>query len=140
MFATNECQGYCFSTSYLILMKSCIYLLFSFCSSSIVIHYNIVCVKYMSTSLFSVAFSTNRLIFSWRDKDPVRINPDLELPQFTVNRHDTENCTDVGEGMWLTDNSSMIIIIYFIWPCFFQFCRLYQINDRRRNSVSIQFS
>ncbi|XP_045205766.1 glycine receptor subunit alpha-2-like isoform X1 [Mercenaria mercenaria] len=51
-------------------------------------------------SLFiqSFAFSTNRLIFRWRDKDPVRMNPNLELPQFTPYRLETENCTDIGEG------------------------------------------
>ncbi|XP_060556702.1 glycine receptor subunit alpha-3-like, partial [Ruditapes philippinarum] len=51
-------------------------------------------------SLFiqSFAFTTNRLVFRWRKNEPIRLNPNLELPQFTPYRHETENCTDIGEG------------------------------------------
>ncbi|XP_060574371.1 glycine receptor subunit alpha-2-like [Ruditapes philippinarum] len=51
-------------------------------------------------SLFiqSFAFTTNRLVFRWREMEPIRMNPNLELPQFTLYRLETENCTEYGEG------------------------------------------
>ncbi|KAL4230129.1 ligand-gated ion channel [Mactra antiquata] len=50
-----------------------------------------------SLLLQSFAFSSNRLMFRWNEKDPVRLNPHLELPQFTPYRLETENCTHFGD-------------------------------------------
>ena len=46
-----------------------------------------------SVSLFAVAYSTNRLVFSWRLEAPVSMNSQLQLPQFTVDSIDTADCT-----------------------------------------------
>ncbi|KAL4230900.1 ligand-gated ion channel [Mactra antiquata] len=55
----------------------------------------------------SFAFSTNRVVFRWREKDPVKLNPRLELPQFTPYDLKTENCTDITE-----DNTCLRLDVY----------------------------
>ena len=43
--------------------------------------------------IFTVAYTTDRLMFLWEEYSPVEINSDLELPQFSLDTYTFSDCT-----------------------------------------------
>ena len=92
----------------------------------------VICLSVFSFFL-SVAYSTNRLVFNWRPVAPVRRNPDLQLPQFTVDNVGTADCT--------TDNGFNEGTVYIVGVAFTDGCISREIKQTwLRNILSIQIN